>query len=810
MKKNMKNKAIIACLAVGLTFSVAGAVGTVSASADVTSTPANTPDTVAFEMADGASVRMSDEVKKNGIRWEINMPKAEYEALEANATYSDVSYGVLIAPIDYHTNNPLTPASVFGYGEGAVKVYDWADANGNYVGGAGYTRIINHTSGELVSTTENATPHFYGSIVNVKDGSGEDQVNNLNREFVAVGYISYTVSATGETHYVFAEENDNVRSMTYIAQKAIEDTSAKAPTPAQKTMLENKYVKPFLGQQVDVTVKHICVENDVETEITTETIQDVDFNSTISSKDYNNKEVYGGKYYKHLSANDDEYVAYANNKGEVKVYYKPYKLEEGTLAAFDASFYAGREVVNYVFPKYVQNDTSRKNYYANNGVYYYGSYQSDFAFLPTNSAQYFYAAAQTTVKATYDADYEGATDGALVINYGRSNFNKNYACIGFALRQWGDTTNGEVIQQADNKVTGNVVIRFKGESGKDYSSVNRVVTNGKLQGADGNYAFRFAQIEREGDTDWWQITVAQSDIFICGKTEFPYISIDFSVGNQIAIDWIKTVPATTTPGKVTAYNKDTGVMSWDAVTGASGYVLDINGEQVEVDTNSYTVPEAKRADRMAVKIKTKSATLPDSMWGVVALVNEEFNNTAGDTQGYKINFKNVYQIKDVLSRYLFNGAHDYVVDILDVSYVTGLNGAEDGDAIKVRIKTGSRSQAGIAFRQQLLCPVGFTGLSNVRYTKLRYYIPKLDGTTNTGVSTEDHRLGFRERNGYTNADQIGNRTNTMTEDGWYELVSDATAYKNSICVGLTITNLKPNTEYDIYLDYLAMQKGKFS
>ena len=231
-KRTMKKSAV--CFILGImcaSFCVAGGAAYYAEAEDETSS------SVPLQMVEGASVRIAEGEKGlSGIRWKVTMPTAEYDALEKDEAYTDVSYGILIAPYDYHEQNPLTAASVFGCG--GEKTYTWEGDEGADEE-SGYTPIINlETETLFTSDKDPGNVHFYGSVVDVKP-------DNFTRKFIGVGYIAY-IGTDGEVSYGFAAENDNARSAAYVAQKAIDDETENKPTDTQKAWLQELYIDPVL------------------------------------------------------------------------------------------------------------------------------------------------------------------------------------------------------------------------------------------------------------------------------------------------------------------------------------------------------------------------------------------------------------------------------------------------------------------------------------------------------------------------------------------------------------------------------------
>lgn len=229
------------CVGLALVLSACFTCNAVSSLVASASTVNNTVDTVAFAIDNGASVRLDE--NGNGIRYHVAMPADEHTALEENTAYSSVVYGILVAPADYEkTYGALNKANVFGLdsnGNAVTAKYDWAvkDENGDwqYDENSSKTRIMNFRTGTLTEYTAkngDSMAGYYGSIVNLNE-------DNIVRDFVGVGYIQYTEKATGKTNYVFAERNDNVRSMAEVARLAIASDEVSA---TDKALLKQTYL----------------------------------------------------------------------------------------------------------------------------------------------------------------------------------------------------------------------------------------------------------------------------------------------------------------------------------------------------------------------------------------------------------------------------------------------------------------------------------------------------------------------------------------------------------------------------------------
>lgn len=222
---------------------VFGAVSMMMVSAKAENTEAATFQTAEFTMREGAAVRIGSDATgekfdytKNGIRFMAKMSISDYEDIEDDG----ITFGILIAPKDYHDVKPINEANVFG----TNNVYD-------FVGGENKTRIVNMTTTELFlmdSDNDGVSDcyGYYASLVNLLSG-------NETREFVAVSYLakSTTNSNTGDinTEYRFCDNNLSSRSMAYVAQLALE----KNPNQKFATELKEQYID---GKETTVTFEY--------------------------------------------------------------------------------------------------------------------------------------------------------------------------------------------------------------------------------------------------------------------------------------------------------------------------------------------------------------------------------------------------------------------------------------------------------------------------------------------------------------------------------------------------------------------------
>ena len=239
-----KKSALIVLLVAFIAFMSMCFISINNVKADESSTViAKTVDEVAFTMEEGASVRTSNDNKTNGLRFAASMSATDYAGLKANEDYTNLIYGVVIAPADYidGENRGFTEENLFGNS----AIYAWDEyVDGEWVydeeANAGKTRIINITATKLDTTKIANKAIITASITNLYD-------NNIPRDFVARGYIIATL-ANGDLDYEMADYynstvESNIRSMAIVAEKAIADNGEYALGDEQKDWLKQTYLE---------------------------------------------------------------------------------------------------------------------------------------------------------------------------------------------------------------------------------------------------------------------------------------------------------------------------------------------------------------------------------------------------------------------------------------------------------------------------------------------------------------------------------------------------------------------------------------
>lgn len=208
-------KFLLGVFSVVFCFGAAAFVGentkTVSVSADTVST---------WEMVDGASIRTS---APTGIRFTAKISESDYTTLTAGG--AEVSFGMVIMPYSY----------VAQYGD-ADTVFN---ADTKYTFDANDTTKVRvlHDSVNKLTTKKDGYYYLNAALTNIAE-------SNYEKEFYARAYYS------DGTNYYFTPDNgtDNVRSVSYVAQKALEDhydTASKTNYSAATVATLTDYITQF-------------------------------------------------------------------------------------------------------------------------------------------------------------------------------------------------------------------------------------------------------------------------------------------------------------------------------------------------------------------------------------------------------------------------------------------------------------------------------------------------------------------------------------------------------------------------------------
>lgn len=367
MKKMRSKKAwLTASLAMALTLLGAGAaaVKNVEASAEGNVTA----ETVALTMDKGAAVRIGAVDGNNGIRFALTMDKTEYGLLmdkvgtELDDLYSEISFGVIITKASYVSDtNELSVENLFDLdtADGVDNTkFEWKPegADENWTVSEGKSLVVNQTFGYLGESEYYENEYVgFASLVQIQD-------YNLTEEFIGRGYMKYT-TVDGVVNYRMANyyedvRANNVRSMTYVAQKAIEDPKMAGSVET----LNSLYVShPTVAQEkVSVTVKHhkLGVHGD-EKSVQTEVLTDKTIGETVTATPLTED---GWIYDESKSTASG--AAYANNKAVLDLYYNQDPAtaydwyQVGTTAAATNTFALDEVVTGGIYNDYAELELS--------------------------------------------------------------------------------------------------------------------------------------------------------------------------------------------------------------------------------------------------------------------------------------------------------------------------------------------------------------------------------------------------------------------------------------------------------------------
>lgn len=306
-------------------------------------------------MIKGAFVRVPDEdCPKGGLRFTMALSAEEYTAFTENVgeekPVKSVSFGIFIAPGYYHEKFALNAEENVN---GSTAKYGWLTAEeksagisyaDSAAGKAGLYQIINTESSAMSAGKdgENDVYVFNGSVVNMF-------TENMLTEYTCAGYVRYT-DADG-THYIFADNNDNLRSMTYVAQLAAENGEDASG------VLGDTYIEPFKTEKTTYTVNYFIKNSDgkyVKDEMKSGSVE-----STVGASVTIDEEIEG---YSVVAREESKAagIVYANGKSVFNVYYRDKSvLFDGTEKDFDfCGNQPGEENVSLADSPLIEGDKS--------------------------------------------------------------------------------------------------------------------------------------------------------------------------------------------------------------------------------------------------------------------------------------------------------------------------------------------------------------------------------------------------------------------------------------------------------------------
>ena len=313
---NKKNKLIsllasIGCVAlsagVGAQFTMAQAEGKTIGNVDVSS----------FRMSYGAEMRFDPNNTEDpiGIRFSATLADKAYEDLEK---LDGVNYGMVIVPADIVKNKPLTEENLFGQD----ALYCFEDPKqGEETEGC--TCSKQHVASVEYAVLSNAKKddgvrNLRGSLVNILPA-------NLTREYVGLGYIEYNGAyvladyASGENDQV-PDIKNNTRSVTYVAQRAIDNNQDDADETLKETFVDTQS-----GKQFKYTVNHYLPKEEGGYTTVTETLGGTlgaEVTATHITKGNLAADYKAYKLYNMTAEGNPKDVLYANGRTTLNCYYE--------------------------------------------------------------------------------------------------------------------------------------------------------------------------------------------------------------------------------------------------------------------------------------------------------------------------------------------------------------------------------------------------------------------------------------------------------------------------------------------------------
>ena len=203
MKKWIK-KALLSMCATTAVVTVSAATAILDVKTSVGET--NTAETTGyFEMVDGASIRMA---KPLGLRFIAEMSKDVYTDLTTTETGVTKEMGMFIVPYTYLADaTQYTDGTVGNYHNLATKIH----------------HVFYNSNGNVTNKIYQSGDYYRANGV-----IGNLYLQNYDREFVGIAYISETTGGVTTYTYAYFDEENDVRSSVYVAIEAYDDYSTAA------------------------------------------------------------------------------------------------------------------------------------------------------------------------------------------------------------------------------------------------------------------------------------------------------------------------------------------------------------------------------------------------------------------------------------------------------------------------------------------------------------------------------------------------------------------------------------------------------
>lgn len=329
----MKQRTKFTMFAVGsLAFALA-AIGGAGMISDQKIAAAENPSAIGVSMVKGASVRIGDgnavTDQGNGMRFAMQMNKEKYEALIADRSCGKFEFGVIITPATGYAD--ISYDTVFGNN----KKYDWAVWTESEAGSGSwvYNHVEGYTQIMLYSFDEMYEAGIHDDPANVYVRGTISKIQNIAEEYNGWGYVRYEKDGKTVSEFVAPE----TRSMTYVAQRAVEDNNEYSE------FLTAQYIAPFVRDSVKATTTTYTREYYFEKadgtyarndELTETVANDVYINDTISDE-AGKKRVEGYVFNSEAEGSVLSGKAYANGKLTLKRYYNILNAQDMVQNAAD-------------------------------------------------------------------------------------------------------------------------------------------------------------------------------------------------------------------------------------------------------------------------------------------------------------------------------------------------------------------------------------------------------------------------------------------------------------------------------------------
>ena len=318
-----------------------------------------------------------------------------------------------------------------------------------------------------------------------------------------------------------------------------------------------------------------------------------------------------------------------------------------------------------------------------------------------------------------------------------------------------------------------LVVRFKYDQG-----FSHIMVNGKIDSAS-------AATISAPDEDGWRIARIpfvdpKNNSYNLNNNAYNLTKLTFGFGTKarelenIYFDYIRVVSQLEAP---TGLSIENNVLSWEPVDNATKYSVEIGGNAVITEETSYTLTNTQEYFRIKALADVNPLQYYESEYTLYYIVDTE-------QEGFLQNYNST-----VYENLVTNIWGWWSSSSLNTKYLQDVDGAKDGDALKVSVKGNTNGAAGFI--------VNFAHALGVDEVEGDYFIIRMKGGPN--------RPWFI--NHLYESQLISQVKYRMEEDGWKLLFVPTSFIQGDVQTMTFLFNASSVEDTDVYIDYISIAQA---